>query len=366
MMHDKMKMVIKRFCRFSPFLFLLLFLNACTTIANNPPGSPSALDPHGGAAARIASLWWVMFSISAAIFVLVLGLLLAAFLRRRRSTSDTPVESGSGAANSGGAAGDLGRNWIVRGGIALPFVVLAVVFGYTMYTLGAIENPQGQAGQTAIQIKVVAKRWWWEVEYPQPGFKTANELHIPVGVPVQVQLDSTDVIHSFWVPELHGKMDVIPGHTNFITLQADQPGVYRGACAEFCGLQHANMGFLVVAQSQAEYEQWLASQKQPAADPTDPAAKQGQQVFVSSGCVFCHTVRGLDVKSIDPASIHVGPDLTHVDSRLTIAGATLTNNTNNLAGWVSDPQHIKQGSDMSAVINPQDLQSLLDYLKTLR
>jgi cytochrome c oxidase subunit 2 len=250
------------------------------------------------------------------------------------------------------------------GGIALPLVVLAIVFGDTVYTLAVVEALQGQP---AVQIHVIARQWWWQVDYPQQGITTANEIHVPVGLPVRIQLESADVIHSFWVPQLAGKMDLIPTRINNVTLQADQTGVYRGVCAEFCGLQHAHMGFLVVAQSEGDFNAWLAAQQRPATAPTDPSARQGQRVFVSAGCVFCHTVRGLDDKSIDRSAIDLGPDLTHLSSRLTIAGASLSQNRGNLAGWVVDPQHVKPGARMpNQYLNSEDLQALLAYLATLQ
>jgi cytochrome c oxidase subunit 2 len=260
--------------------------------------------------------------------------------------------------------GDAGRQWLIRGGIILPLIVLSIVFGYTVYTLATVENGQDRA---ALRVNVTARRWWWEVEYPSQDVTTANEIHIPAGVPVQFQLRSEDVIHSFWIPQLHGKMDVIPPHITYLTLQADQPGIYRGECAEYCGLQHALMGLLVVAQSPSDFEQWLAAQKQPALAPGDATAQQGQQVFISSGCVYCHAVRGLDQKNLVASTPDLGPDLTHLNSRLTIVGASLTNNPGNLAGWVMDAQHIKPGSDMSEFsLNSRDLQSLLAYLQSLR
>jgi cytochrome c oxidase subunit II len=334
---------------------MLFGLSGCSAVPISPPNTPSTLQPHGPAAAHLATLWWVMFALSAAIFILVIGLLFAALLRRRRATNETPPDS---------SGGDTGRTWVTRGGIALPLVVLGIVFGYSIFTLAAVENP---TEKPAVKIHVIARRWWWEVIYPDQNITTANEIHLPVGKPVQIELESGDVIHSFWVPELHGKMDLIPTRINTITLQADQKGVYRGECAEYCGLQHAHMGFMVVAESSADFDKWLTAQQQPATAPAETAAKQGQQVFESAGCIFCHTIRGMDDKSIDRSGIDLGPDLTHLSSRLTIAGAVLTQNTGNLAGWVSDPQHIKPGSLMPRVdLNGQDLQTLLAYLETLR
>src|SRR5829696_6826569 len=326
--------MIKCIYRCLTLFFVFLSIGACSEIPISPPQTPSALNPQGPAAARLAELWWLMFGFGAAIFLLVIALLFAALLRRRRATSDTAPDR---------ASLDTGRNWPIWGGIVLPLVVIGIVFGYNIYTLAAVENP---FEKPAVKIEVVGRRWWWEVKYPEQGVITANEIHIPVGVPVQIQLQSADVIHSFWVPQLHGKMDLIPTRINKIVLQADQTGVYRGECAEFCGLQHAHMGLMVVAQSQQEYDNWVQAQAQPAAAPTDPTIQQGQQVFMSAGCVFCHTIRGLDDKEIDRSSVDLGPDLTHLDSRLTIAGASLEKNRGNLAGWIIDAQHVKPGSLM--------------------
>ena len=346
--------MIKRLFRYASFFFICMLISACANVAISPPHTPSAINPHGPAAARLAELWWVMFGFGTAVFLLVIGLLFAALLRGRRATSAAAPDSGSL---------DTGRNWPIWGGIVLPLVVIGIVFGYNIYTLAAVENPNAKSD---IKIEVVGRRWWWEVKYPEDGITTANEIHIPVGVPVEIQLQSADVIHSFWVPELHGKMDLIPTRINKIVIQADKAGVYRGECAEFCGLQHAHMGLMVVAQSQADYDNWVNAQEQPAAAPADPTAQQGQQVFMSAGCVFCHTVRGLDDKEIDRSSVDLGPDLTHLDSRLTIAGASLTKNRGNLSGWVVDAQHVKPGSLMPNIdINSEELQALLAYLETL-
>jgi len=345
--------MIKRVYRFT-LVFTLLLLSACSEVPISPPQTPSALNPHGPAAARLAELWWIMFGFGTAMFLLVIVLLFAALLRRRRGTSDTAPDSESL---------DTGRNWPIWGGIVLPLVVIGIVFGYNIHTLAAVENP---SGKPAVKIEVVGRRWWWEVKYPEQGVITANEIHIPVGVPVEIKLQSADVIHSFWVPELHGKMDLIPTRINKIVVQADQAGVYRGECAEFCGLQHAHMGLMVVAEEKADFENWISTQKQPAAAPTDQIAQQGQKVFISAGCIFCHTVRGLEDKEIDRSSVDLGPDLTHISSRLTIAGASLTQNRGNLAGWIIDAQHVKPGSLMPNIyINSEDLQALLAYLETL-
>jgi len=286
------------------------------------------------------------------VVVLVTVLMLAALSRGRRATNDTPPDSD----------GDTGRRWLILGGIVLPLILLAIAFGSTIRTLAAITAPQN----TPLSIDVTGRQWWWDVNYHGQGITTADELHIPVGVPVEIVLQSGDVIHSFWVPQLHGKMDLIPGRVNTITIQADQAGVYRGECAEYCGLQHAHMGFMVVAESQADFDQWVVGQQKAATAPQDEAAKRGQQVFLSAGCANCHTIQGLDDTSVDASKIDLGPDLTHLQTRLTIAGATLTNNRGNLAGWVVGAQHVKPGSLMPELdLPPEDLQALLAYLETL-
>jgi len=348
-------MLKKRLFCYATFFFSVLLISACRAVSISPSRMPSALNPQGPGAARLAELWWVMLALGTLTYVLVLVLLFAAIRRRRRGTSLTEPDS---------AGGDTGRPWVIWGGIVLPLVVIGIVFGHSIYTLATVDN---QTENPAFKIEIFGRRWWWEVRYLDHGFSTANEIHIPVGVPVEIQLQSADVIHSFWVPELHGKMDLVPTRINKITIQADKAGVYRGECAEFCGLQHAHMGFMVVAESEADFNSWVSAQQQPAPEPADEAAVNGQQVFFSAGCVYCHTVRGLDDKSVDRSAVDLGPDLTHLNSRLTIASGSLTQNRGNLAGWISDSQHIKPGNLMPNIyLNSQDLQNLLAYLETLR
>jgi cytochrome c oxidase subunit II len=348
-------LTIKHLTRYVALFFIALLASGCATVSISPSGTPSALQPQGPAAGHLASLWWLMFGLGAAIWLLVIGLMFAALARHRRGSSETAPDS---------HGGDTGRKWVIRGGLILPIVVLAIVFSYSTYTLAAVERGNQQP---AVKIKVIGRRWWWEVQYPDQGVITANEIHMPVATPVEIQLESGDVIHSFWVPQLHGKMDLIPTRINNITLQADQKGVYRGECAEFCGLQHAHMGFMVVAESTDDFNKWIMGQQHSASPPTDPVAQQGAQVFTSAGCVFCHTIRGSNDKPIDRSGVDLGPDLTHLSSRLTIAGATLTQSKGNLAGWIVDPQHNKPGALMpNQYINSQDLQALLAYLGTLK
>ena len=331
----------------------LALLAGCSSAPIGPARTPSTLNPQGPAAQHLASLWWLMFGLGAAIWLLVVALLFAALARRRRANSATRPES---------RGGDTGRRWLTWGGLALPLVILAIVFGYSTYTLAAIQQP----ARAPLEMKVIGRRWWWEAHYPAYGVTTANEIHIPVNTRTRITLESGDVIHSFWVPELHGKMDLVPTRINSITLQSNQVGVYRGECAEFCGLEHARMGFMVVVETPEQFNAWLAAQQQPASPPSDPAAQRGQQVFMTT-CVFCHTIQGLDDKSVDRSGVDLGPDLTHFDGRLTLAGASVAKNAGNLAGWIMDPQHIKPGALMpNQYLNSNDLNDLLAYLATLK
>jgi cytochrome c oxidase subunit II len=306
----------------------------------------STLAPKSEAAHDIARLWWIMLVGSAVVFGVVLVLIVVAVLRRRGP--EAPPTQGRGGL------------WIPAvGGIAVPVVVLAGLFALTLRTLP--KTSPLSASQTAFTIEVVGRQWFWDVTYPQTGVRTANELHIPVGVPVNVEVTSGDVVHSFWVPELNRKIDVIPGQTNHVTLEADRAGVFRGQCAEFCGLQHAHMAFFVVAQPKAAFDAWLARESKPAALPATPELERGQQVLLGSACVYCHTIDGTT------ASGRIGPDLTHVASRRTIGAGLLPNARGYLAGWILDPQHLKPGNKMPGTdLSGGELQALLDYLESLK
>jgi cytochrome c oxidase subunit 2 len=217
----------------------------------------------------------------------------------------------------------------------------------------------------AFLFRVTAQLWLVHLLYrysvPPRAPTTANEIHVPVGRPVVLELRSTDVIHSFWPPNLSAKRDLIPGHENSLWLQADAPGEYRGQCAEFCGHQHAKMAFLVVAEPPDSFAGWLARQRDTAATPADSLTRRGQEVFLGSACPMCHAIGGT------PAGSRVGPDLTHLGSRRTLAAGTLPNTRGNLAGWIVNPQAIKPGAKMPPnALSPDDLQALLAYLETLR
>jgi cytochrome c oxidase subunit 2 len=210
-------------------------------------------------------------------------------------------------------------------------------------------------------IKVIAHQWWWEFQYPELGIVTANELHIPMGQPVVVELNSDNVIHSFWIPQLAGKTDVVPGQTNSMWFQADRVGVYRGQCAELCGTQHANMNFVVVAQPTEDFNQWAEWQKTPAVQTTSQTAA-GEQVFMTTGaCLGCHTVNGTDAKGVN------GPNLTHIGSRQTLAGGALPNTPENLAHWLTNPQAVKPGNKMLiSRLSQDDIAALVQYLSSLK
>jgi cytochrome c oxidase subunit 2 len=217
----------------------------------------------------------------------------------------------------------------------------------------------------AMTVDIVGHQWWWEVIYnstdPSQTVTTANEVHVPVGQPVTLKLTSADVIHSFWVPSLMGKADLIPGRNNELTFTAEKAGVYNGTCAEFCGLQHAHMGIRVVAQERKAFDFWRQAQLKPAEKPSTPSAEAGETVFETSACTLCHNISGT------PASGQSGPDLTHLASRSSLAAGTLPMGRGQLAAWISDPQGIKPGAQMPDVrLAPRQLNALLDYLMGLK
>jgi cytochrome c oxidase subunit 2 len=333
--------------------------------------SHDALSPAGAQAARIAALFHLFLWVSVAVLALVLAFTLWAALRRRAGSRAVdvrlpPSARGEAAPERALEPPDPARErrsaFAVGGAAAISVAVLFALLVASILTGRAMSRFGKDA---AVVVELVGHQWWWEVTYrdaqPDRMVLTANEIHVPLGRPVKLVLASRDVIHSFWVPSLHGKTDLIPGKTNEITIQADRPGTYRGQCAEFCGYQHANMGLVVVAEDDASFQRWLESQRRPAADPATAEARRGREVFLSTSCVMCHTVRGTI------AGATAGPDLTHVASRLTIAAATLPRTRGHLQGWVADPQSVKPGVLMPASSLPaQDLQAVVSWLEELR
>jgi cytochrome c oxidase subunit 2 len=326
-------------------LAIFIMTGGSVSAQDDPP--VSALQPGGPAAANIAELWWVMFGLGTAVFFLVTAILLYTLFIRNRNRSDQDVQP------------QPGKRWLVYGGVVMPSIVLAIVAVFTLRSMSVL----AYADDAPLVIEVVGRMWWWEVRYPAYNVITANEIHIPANTRVEFHLTSAEVIHSFWVPELHGKMDLVPGQTSIFQLQADTPGVYRGICAEYCGLQHAKMHFLMIAQSPEEFNDWLIRQQQPpvAVTTLSESAQRGQQVFFEVGCATCHAISGTAAVSA------FGPNLTHFASRQTLGSASLPNNRGNLAGWVVNAQSIKPGSHMPPMNIPaQDLHPLLDYLETLQ
>lgn len=312
------------------------------------PLAQGSLDPRGPIAEEIAELWWVMLAISVVVFVIFLAALGYAIFRRRDGDSSNETEETSLTPS----------RWIIWGGVVLPVIVLTAIF---VLTIEAMRSTTLELPDDPVVIEGIAHQWWWEFRYEGEEFVTANEIHIPVGEAVELRLDSADVIHSFWVPALSGKIDVLPDYTNTLTLQADEPGDYRGQCAEFCGLQHTKMAVIVIARPRAEFNRWLAEQAKPAAPPRDPLAQKGQEIFLAAGCAECHTIRGTR------ASGDKGPDLTHLTSRQTLASATIPNTPEHLENWIADPQAVKTGTQMTAPkLTEEELDALTAYLMELR
>lgn len=320
----------------------------------------SVLNAAGPEAARIARLWWLMFWVTTAVYVAVIVWAALAFVRgRRRSTGAAAVAPGD---RSFSEPHDASHTPVVIGAVVATVIVLVVLLVASVWTNRAVAS---LGASSAVTIKVTGHQWWWEAEYqsgaPNEQFKTANEIHIPVGRPVVLEVTSTDVIHSIWIPNLQGKRDLIPGYTTAIWIQADRPGLYRGQCAEFCGEQHAHMALYVTAESNADFEKWRAGQIKPAVEPAGDEAQRGRDVFLHATCVQCHTIRGTIAGAV------MGPDLTHLASRGTIAAGTLANHRGQLAGWVLDSQRIKPGNHMPPnSLSGDDLQALLTYLETLK
>lgn len=323
---------------------MCLLLSGCT-------GPQSMFDPAGPGARSVDRLWLLLLGLGTAVFVLVLVVLGWSILtgRRRDDAADNEQPGLSGRARA---------RLVVLGGIALPFVVLAIVLTVTIDTLGEMT---GLTRDDAMVIDVVGHQFWWEVRYPDHDVVTANEIVIPVGEQVRVNLTSDDVIHGFWVPQLHGKIDMMAGTTTTIPLEADEPGTYRGQCTQFCGAQHANMAFTVIAVPPEEFTAWTVAQAAPANEPPPGSLiERGREVYLSSVCLYCHTVNGTNSTGT------LGPDLTHLSSRETLAAGTLENTTGNLAAWILDPQAIKPGNLMPGIdISGDDLTALLAYLESL-
>ncbi len=305
---------------------------------------PAALDPAGPFAGPLNTLSWVLFAMGGAVLLVVLIALGVALFGPRRWRTKL-----------GGAK----LIWI--GGLAFPVVVLSALL---LYGLGLTSHLTQDPEPGEMRVRVTGEMWWWRVAYldgeGREAFQDANEIHIPTGRTVAIELESADVIHSFWVPRLSGKVDMIPGRRNILRFQADEPGAYGGQCAEYCGGPHALMGMVVVAHEPAEYAAWLRRQSAPALVAAQPSA--GAQVFARSGCGACHTVAGTGFNG------QAGPDLSHVGSRRTLGAGILPNNQATMAGWISDSQSIKPGNRMPAypVLTGQELRDVSAWLESLK
>jgi cytochrome c oxidase subunit II len=305
----------------------------------------SVLDPAANSGAEfIDPLGSVLYVGGGLIFLLVMTLALYGVYGRRREIN--------------------AQRWIIGGGLVFPAVTLVVLLVYSL----AVGNRAMTDGTSAdsLRIHVIGKQWWWEVRYQQPGsderIVLANEIRLPTNQAVELVLSTADVIHSFWAPALAGKMDMIPGRTTRLRLQTSEEGTYRVLCAEYCGGQHALMALFVITQDAGEFNSWLAQQRQPATPPSDPFLKLGQDAFFKGDCHSCHTVRGTS------ANATVGPDLTHVGSRKSLAAGVLNNHIGTMAGWIAGPQEVKPGNKMpeTVVFSGTELRALAAWLGSLQ
>jgi cytochrome c oxidase subunit II len=319
------------------------------------PGRHHILHAAAPQAGYIEWLYWFIFWILLAVFVIMI-LAFAGAGAKAQVVASPPlpiIEKDE--------ERDRPAVWAVGSALAVTVITLFVILFLSVITGKRVEGP---TSKNPVTIQITGHQWWWEISYPNPQadqtVTTANEIHVPVGAPVVVLTNSKDVIHSFWAPNITGKRDLLPGISSAFWFQMDKAGTYHGQCAEFCGLQHAHMGFSIVAESVEQFQAWQRQQLAPSAEPSTSEAIRGREVFLNHACLMCHTIRGTDAGS------RVGPDLTHVASRNMIAAETLPNTAGALAGWVIDPQRIKPGTQMSPnPLAPDDVQAVVAYLQSL-
>lgn len=301
----------------------------------------SALDPAGEVASSIFELTSWMTWVFGAVFILVMMLVMIGVFSKPKESPQSPSRE---------------SKFIIGWGVVFPTLVLSGLLVLTLSLTGAMQPSRGEP-----TIKVTGYMWWWEVSYPKHGVVTANEIYIPVGERVEIEVASVDVIHSLWVPSLAGKMDLIPGLKNRIVFEASEAGVYRGQCAEFCGLAHAQMSLHVVALEPAAYSHWLEQKKSARQEIGSLTSSAGLEVFKKVGCAECHSLGNM------PALGSVGPDLTHIGSRVSLGAGTVLNNKGNLMGWISNPQALKPGNKMPrSFLSREELHALTDYLLSLK
>lgn len=297
----------------------------------------SILDPAGPQAAQIERLWWEMFTVYGMVFIMTLALLAWALLARPRERSA------------------LGPRFVVAAGIVIPTVILVIMLIMDLRASRAISTDRAD-----MQVQVIGHGWWFEVRYPEHGLVDANEIHVPAGSMVRFELSSASMLHSFWIPRLGGKRDQLPDHPNELRLEASHPGVYHGVCTEYCAGQHARMAFRLVAHSRADFEAWLAARQQPPAEPADGKLRRGREAYLNGGCASCHSIQGVSEGDI-------GPDLTHVGSRLTLGAGQFDNSPGGLAGWIANPQALKPGNRMPpSYLTPDELHAIVHYLWSLK
>lgn len=322
---------------------LVLAVAACAS-------APSPMRPASEPASHLAMLGWWLIAVATVVFLVVLYMLLVPLRNRRQRIEHADVEPPH---NEG---------MILIAGALVPAIILVGVYLGTLQTLSATATPPVRP---TYMISVTGHQWWWEIHYLSANaadeVTTANEIHIPVGQPVALRVSSNDVAHSFWVPQLQGKIDAIPGQTNTFWIRADKPGKYTGECAEYCGLQHAHMQMQVIAEPQEKFEEWMRAQEASAPEPSDSLIASGRAVFESAPCVLCHTVRGTSAHG------RMGPDLTHIATRLTLGAGAVDNTPGALAGWIANAQAFKPGSDMPQIqLDGRRMSALLAYLESLR
>jgi cytochrome c oxidase subunit 2 len=335
-------------------LVIALALAGCgvSTNVNDIQHTPNILDPQGPIAFTESNLFWFILIVSTFVFVVVVSALIYSVIRFRARPGGPEAQQFHGNTRVEIA-------WTI-----VPSVILLAVLVATITTMFSIQEPP--TTPSTITVNAIGHQWWWEFQYPNDRVVTADEMWIPTDTVVHINLISDNVIHSFWVPQLGGKTDVIPGHDNTMWLKATNAGWYRGECAEFCGTQHAHMDFLVHAVSQSDYQAWLTRQQAPAATPaTGTLAEQGAAYFVSSPCIGCHQINGVTNSS---GARLIGPNLTHFGSRQWIAGGVVNNTPENLAAWIRDAQAVKPGVDMPSFPNLTQTQidELVAYLDSLQ
>jgi cytochrome c oxidase subunit 2 len=328
------------------FCYLTFGANALLVVACSGP--QSALNPAGKEAEYIVELFWWMTAGALLIWIAVVAIAIYAALGKSR------VYSRSGATKA----------LIIGGGALLPTVILALLLAYGLSLLPQLAAP---APEGSLRIAVSGEQWWWRVSYLEPGgdaatVELANEIHLPVGEPVEFRLESPDVIHSFWIPSLGGKIDMIPGRVTRIALTPTKTGAFRGTCAEYCGTSHALMSFYVVVEEKENFDRWLAGQQAPALKPTALLATHGQTLFLANGCGACHTIRGT------AANGTVGPDLTHFGSRASVGAGIVANSPDALLRWIAHTEQLKPGVLMPSfdMLPKEDLEAMTAYLQGLK